>query len=354
MGIETTRRLGAGLVLAGSLAFSAGVLAECGEKNWHDCKGKPWVSGSSMDSPIGDKWWPHPIWGADDEAGSTNWYTKPEVVMRAIAQIKEGKTYRLGHDYHSKMPLFGNRTFALRIPGTPTGGPFGANKIVWHDEFLATEVGQVGTQFDGLGHIGVQIGNDGDRANMRFYNGITEAEMGSAYGLLKLGVEKLHPIVARGVLIDLAALREWDIGQCATQEDVKAALTKQGMATFKFAEGDALLFRFGWEQHWENPEKFNSGEPGLCVETAEWVASLKPGATGGDSWAATDPVPYPGGEACAFCVHQILQTRNGIVNQENLRLKQLADDGTYVFAYIFAPAPIRGATGSMGSPIAIR
>ncbi|MFT5448149.1 MAG: hypothetical protein ACI9DC_003328 [Gammaproteobacteria bacterium] len=84
------------------------------------------------------------------------------------------------------------------------------------------------------------------------------------------------------------------------------------------------------------------------------MASLKPGLTGGNSWAATDPVPSPGEEACAFCIHQILQTRHGIVNQENLRLKQLADNGVYVFAYIFAPAPIRGATGSMGSPIAIR
>lgn len=271
-----------------------------------------------------------------------------------MAQIKEGKTYRLGHDYHADMPLFGARKFVLRIPGTPTGGPFGGNKIVWHDEFLATEVGQVGTQFDGLGHIGVQIGDDGDRANMRFYNGFTELEMANAYGLLKLGTEKLHPIVARGVLIDLAALREWDIGQCASIKDIKAALTKQGMADFKFAEGDAWMFRFGWERHWENAEKFNSGQPGLCAETAHWVASLKAGATGGDSWAATDPVPYPGEAACAFCIHQILQTRHGIVNQENLWLKQLADDGVYVFAYIYTPAPIRGATGSMGSPLAIR
>ena len=69
------------------------------------------------------------------------------------------------------------RVFALRIPGGPTGGPFGENKLVYHDEFVATEIGQVGTQFDGLGHIGIQLGKDGDKTEMRYYNGFTEAEI---------------------------------------------------------------------------------------------------------------------------------------------------------------------------------
>jgi hypothetical protein len=48
------------------------------------------------------------------------------------------------------MPLLGKRAFTLRMPSSPTGGPFGD-----HDEYLATEIDQVGTQFDGLGHIGI-------------------------------------------------------------------------------------------------------------------------------------------------------------------------------------------------------
>ena len=329
---------------------------DCSPENWQACEGKPWTEGS-METPLGSKWWPSALWGEGDEAGSTNWYTKPEVVLRALSQIKEGKTYKLGHEYHADMPLFGARKFSLRIPATPTGGPFGANKIVWHDEFLATEIGQVGTQFDGLGHIGVQIGADGNRAEMRFYNGFTEAEMGTAYGLAKLGAEKLHPIVARGVLIDFAGARGVDAlnaGECMTEDDIKMALEKQGMADFEFMDGDAILFRYGWEMHWGDPPKFNEGSPGLCAETAKWIASLNPGVTGGDTWNATDAVPYPGDESCAFCVHQMLQTRHGIVNQENLALKQLVDDGVYVFAYIYSPVPIRGATGSIGAPIAIR
>jgi hypothetical protein len=176
---------------------------ECTPDNWEACKGKPWVIGETMETPIGDRWWPHPIWGEGDEAGSTNWYTQPEVVLRALEHVSEGKVYRLGHDYSAGMPMFGERQFVLRIPATPTGGPVGGNQIVWHDEFLATEIGQVGTQFDGLGHIGVAV-DPTDKSQMYFYNGFTLAEIGDPYGLRHLGTEKKHPIVARGILLDFA------------------------------------------------------------------------------------------------------------------------------------------------------
>ena len=64
-------KLGAVLVLSG-LVGSAALAQDCSDKNWKACKGKPWVIGSSMDTPLGDKWWPNKLWGAADEAGSTN------------------------------------------------------------------------------------------------------------------------------------------------------------------------------------------------------------------------------------------------------------------------------------------
>jgi kynurenine formamidase len=343
------------VLLVGALPPSQ-AWAECSPESWKDCAGKPWVDGDVMETPLGSKWWPHPLWGAGDEAGSTNWYTKQEVVMRGLAQVQGGKVYSLGQPYTSDMPLFGERKFSLRIPATPTGGPFGANKLVYHDDFLATEISQVGTQFDGLGHIGVQIGADGDRNNMRWYNGFTNTEVGSAYGLLKLGTEKLHPIIARGILIDLAAvLGDMNVGQAATMADVRAALKKQGMEDFKFEAGDAILFRYGWERYWNDADQYSSGCPGVNMEVARWLAEeVQAGVTGGDTWPGTDPVPYPDEPTCGFCVHSYMQARHGIVNQENLALKQLADDGVYVFAYIFNPVPIVGATGSIGSPLAIR
>lgn len=345
------------LASASALMLSTGVAwAECSPERWQDCAGKSWVTGDKMETPLGERWWPHPSWGEGDEAGSTNWYTQPEVVLRAIAEADQGKAYRIGRPYEVDMPLFGARKFSLRIPGTPTGGPFGANQVIWHDEFLATEVGQVGTQFDSLGHIGVMVGAPGDKTEMRYYNGFTEAEIGDAYGLKKVGTEKLHPIVARGILIDVAAARGVEMmeaGEEITRADVEAALEKQGMADFQFAEGDAVLFHTGWGKLWKvDNDKFNSGEPGIGMEVARWLTDeVKAGVWGGDTWA-TEAVPNPD-PACAFCVHQHMLARHGIVNQENLDFAQLIADGVYTFMYVYSPAPIVGATGSMGSPIAI-
>ncbi len=329
--------------------------AQCSPDNWKACKGKPWVIGEP-ETPIGEKWWPNPLWGEGDEAGSTNWYTKPEVVMRAVAEADRGKVYKLGRPYEAKMPLFGARKFSLRIPGTPTGGPFGANKIIWHDEFLATEIGQVGTQFDGLGHIGVMIGGPGDKDQMRFYNGFTETEVGDAYGLKKLGTEKLYPIVARGVLLDIAAVRGVEMmeaGDEITMADVRAALERQGMADFAFEEGDGVFFHTGWGKLWNvDNDKFNSGAPGIGMEVARWLTDeVKAGVVGADTWP-TEVVPNPD-PACAFCVHQHLMPRHGLVNQENMYLDELVADQVWTFMYVYSPVPIVGATGSIGAPVAI-
>jgi kynurenine formamidase len=342
--------------ITAALAVSLPTLA-CSDKDWKACKGKPWVIGNSMDTPLGDKWWPHALWGKDDEAGSTNWYKKPEVVQRALAEAKQGKVYKLGRPYTSTMPTFGDRKFVLRIPGSPTGGPFGANGVVYHDEFVATEIGQVGTQFDGLGHIGVAFNGPGDKTEMRYYNGITQLEMEGSTGLKRLGVERLHPIAARGILLDVAAAKgvaNLEAGYEITLADVRETLARQGMADFKFMPGDGVFFRTGWGVHWiKDNAKYNGGEPGIGMEVAKWLSdTVQAGVVGADTWA-TEVIPNK--EAgCAFCVHSHLLTRNGIVNQENMELDELSKDKVYRFLYMYSPAPITGATGSMGAPVAVK
>jgi len=76
---------------------------------------------------------------------------------------------------------------------------------------------------------------------------------------------------------------------------------------------------------------------------------MAPAFTCSDTWPV-DAAPDPD---CQFCVHSFLQTRHGIVNQENLTLSALAEQGVYQFAYFYTPVPIRGATGSIGSPSAM-
>jgi len=344
--------------LAASLAMTSGAGAQdCSERDWKACKGKPWVVGDRMDTPIGEAWWPNKLWGKDDEAGSTNWYTRPEVIQRALAEARTGKVYRLARPYTSDMPAFGERKFVLRIPGGPTGGPFGANVLVYNDEFVATEIGQIGTQFDGLGHIGVAVNGAADKSQMRFYNGITQLEMEGSTGLKRLGVEKLHPIVARGILIDVAGAKGVDsleAGYEITVADVYAALEKQGMKGFTFLPGDGVFFRTGWGKYWiKDNARYNAGQPGIGMEVAKWLSDVvQVGVTGADNWG-TEVIPNkePG---CAFCVHSHLITRHGIVNQENMHLDDIAKDRVFRFLYVFSPTPIVGATGSPGAPLAIR
>ncbi len=352
-------------VVSTIVGLSCGVHAAC-KDNWKDCKDQPWVDGNKMETPLGSKWWPHPIWGEGDEAGSTNWYTKPEVVLRAMAQVRKGKTVRLGQIYEPDMPLLLGRGYALRTPGVPTGGPFGHQMMMYNDEYFAGDISQVGTQFDGIGHIGIAVGELTDNSKIYFYNGFTAEEMKSPYGLLRLGAEKMHPIVARGILLDIAKARGVEVmeaGEVITMADVRKALEVQGMADFEFEEGDALMFRTGWDRYWiTDNEKYNNGCPGIGMEVARWVAEeVKAGVTGADNWPV-DAVCGKGTkcevpEGCEFCVHAYLQARHGIPNQESLKLQELADalaeEGIYTFAYVFTPVPIKGATGSIGSPVAI-
>ena len=299
-----------------------------------------------------DKWWPSK-WGAEDQAGASNHIT-PAKVLDAAKWIKDGKIYKIGHNYESKMPLFGARAFTLRIPGSPTGGPFGDNRMVYHDEYVSTEIGQVGTQFDGLGHIGIQLGADGDKREMRFYNGHAAADFSDAYGLKKLGIENCKPFFTRGHLIDMVAVkgRMMEAGEEISVADVRAALQKQNIAEADIKPGDAIFFHTGWGSLWgKNNDKFNSGEPGIGLDVANWVIEKDLSLTGADTWAV-EVVPNPD-KTLAFAVHATLQTKHGILNHENLAFDGLIADKKYQFVYIFAPLPIVGATGSPGSPIAV-
>ncbi|MFZ5779109.1 MAG: cyclase family protein [Pseudomonadota bacterium] len=309
--------------------------------------------GQQMAQAPAQQWWPHPKWGKDDQAGASNWIT-PAKVLDAAKLIKDGKIYRIGRVYESGMPKFGERAFTLRIPGGPTGGPFGSNKLVYNDEFLATEIGQTGTQFDGLAHIGIQMGKDGDKNEMRYYNGVTGQEMGGSYGMQKLGIEHVKPFFTRGHLFDVEAVKgtPMDAGQEITVADLRSALQKQNMQEADIKEGDAVFFNTGWGKLWlKNNDKFNSGEPGIGMEVAKWCIDKGVCLTGADTWA-TEVVPNPD-KNLAFPVHAELICKNGIFNHENLDFTGLITDGKYQFAYIFSPAPIKGATGSNGGPIAV-
>ncbi len=296
-----------------------------------------------------DKWWPSK-WGAGDEKGSFNTLT-PAKVKSAMKVVKTGKMYRLGMPYEKGMPLFGSRTYALHIPGLPVGGPLGNNNIVWNDEFIVGELGQVGTQFDGPGHVGIR-GKDGVD---RWYNGAELGTMANVYGLQKNGVEKVGPCITRGVLIDMVGLkgRTMKKGEVIYVKDVEACIKKAGIAPV--GEGDAVIFHTGWGQYWNDPATFNAGCPGIGIEVAKYMVNKNVALLAADTWPV-DVIPGedPNG---AFDVHNYSQTVNGLWYLENLShetMVQMAKEGTYEFLFVFVPVPFVGGTGSPGDAIAIK
>ena len=296
-------------------------------------------------TPAGPEWWPSK-WGADDQRGAANLVT-PARVLRTVSLIREGRIYQLGRRYEFGMPLFGNRHFSLTIPGVPTVDLGGENAVVYNDELVSGEIGQIGTQFDGLGHVGTAM--DGDYV---FYNGFKLSEFGTSYGLTKLGVENVGVIFTRGVLVDVPKLKgveRLDPEYVITIGDIEAALA---MEDVDIREGDAVLFNTGWGQLWMvDNDAFGASEPGPGITAIKWLAEKNIMMTGADNFAM-EAIPGENPER-SIEGHQWLLSR-GIYNLENLDLSELAADGVYEFAFIFAPMKLVGATGAPGNPIAVR
>jgi hypothetical protein len=167
--------------------------------------------------------------GTADQRCAANRIT-PQKVLEAKGLITRGTVYQLGHVYESTMPLFGTRHFSLKIP--QTFGPQGSNNLWFHDELVSGEIGQVDTQFDGLGHIGI-----GDL----FYNGNNRADFSRPDGLEKLGIENVGPIVTRGVLVDVAAFKgvaRLEGGYEITLADLRGALERQRI---EVRSGDVII-----------------------------------------------------------------------------------------------------------------
>lgn len=298
-------------------------------------------------------WWPNAEWGPEDQAGASNRIT-PEKVVEALSLVTTGKVYELGQIYEPDMPIPFNRTYSMVLL-EKGASPGGDNKIVGNSEFLAAEIGQVGTQFDGLGHIGQEVAMNNGDVEYVFYNGFTAKEMDSGQGLLKLGMEHVKPIITRGILIDIAGLKDTDClpnSYEVTVEDVLNALTKQGMSESDIKPGDALFFRYGWSTLWDQADAYNTDPPGIGLEVAGWIADKKVTMIGSDSFVGeVIPNPDPG---LAYPVHQELMMKNGIFNLENMCFDELIEDNINEFLFIVTTIRFKGATGSPVRPIAIR
>lgn len=298
-------------------------------------------------------WWPNTEWGATDQAGASNRITAEKIVA-AMRLVETGRVFEIGQVYERGMPLGGTRDFALRL--VPAIEPTGNNRVLYNDEFLATEVGQVGTQFDGLGHVGGEVRYADGSLHRVFYNGFTSGEMNAGTGLRQLGIEHVKPIITRGVLVDLPAyknVQRLEGGYEVTLADVRGALARQGVDERSIAPGDAVLFRYGWAQLWGTPSAYmGAALPGIGVEVAQWLVERKITVTGGDT--STNEVSPNPTRGLVIPVHQELMMKNGIFNIENMTFEELAAARTYEFLFVATPIRYKGATGSPLRPLAIR
>jgi kynurenine formamidase len=280
-------------------------------------------------------------WGAADERGSGNHMT-PANVLRAAQLIKTGETFELSHVLGRDMPLNPGRQYDVHTKRST--GPFGSNQRYSNEELVISEIGQVGTQFDGFTHQAI------DRL---LYNCVKMDEIATRSGFTKMGMEKVGTLMTRGVLIDIAGLKGVEIlpiNYEITVADLEQALQKQGI---RLQAGDAVLIYTGWSKHWGVDNKlYTSGCPGIGVAAAQWLIKQDPMLLGADNWPV-EVAPNPD-KAVSLPVHNIALTVNGVHLLENLVLEDLAKARVYEFAFVMQPLKLQGATGSTVAPTAIR
>jgi kynurenine formamidase len=280
-------------------------------------------------------------WGAGDERGSGN-HMKPETVLRATRLIRSGEVIELGHVLSDQMPLFAGRRFELFTKRTRNDP--GTNRRGSNEELVVAEIGQVGTQFDTFSHQ--TIGGS-------LYNCIPLDEAASRTGFSKLGVEQVGALVTRGVLLDIAALKQVPVlgdSYQITPQDLQQALAAQRLT---LQPGDAVIVHTGWGTLWgRDNARYQRTSPGLNTAAAEWLATQDPMIVGSDN-SGIEVAP-PEHAQLAGPVHQILLVVHGIHLLENLRLEELAAKRVHEFALVVQPLKIKGGTGSTVAPIAIR
>jgi hypothetical protein len=282
-------------------------------------------------------WWPS-VHGAKDQAGNSNLIT-PDKIVKALRIPKTGQTYELGHIYEPNMPQYGNRPYYITVQPAPTPQKEGQGTA--HSDYFNGYLGQMGTQFDALGHQGrVQRMGDGSLKTV-YYNGFTEEDLTGANrglgGLEALGVEHVKPIITRGILIDVAGYKGvpvLDSRYEVSLADVRGALAKQGIREDSIEPGDAILFNYGWAVNWNNAQKYNDsrffvgenqGSPGIGVEVARWLVAKRASMAGADSCCVqVQPALKPE----AGNVHHELFF-GGVFMLENMDLRELARDRVY-------------------------
>ena len=184
------------------------------------------------------------------------------------------------------------------------------------------------------------------------YGGVSVEDVQSSRGFTQRGVEEISPIVAPGVLLDVAAKEGVEFlepGHVVTAEDLEACREEQDIA---IEPGDVVLVRTGNGRHWRNAERYLAG-PGMDVGASYWAADRGVVAVGADNAGWDVPGLKDPKLGCMLPGHLILLARRGIYIIENLNLEELAAAGRHRFDFVCTPLKLVGATGSPVRPLAL-
>ena len=319
---------------------------------------------------------PAPPWAQGDERGMAN-QIGPATYARCAWHMSQpdARAYELSQLRSGTMPLspfagpYAPKSKATAaIPGT-------AHAFNSESMNEGAEPAQQGTQMDALGHFGyLRQPWDGKSAfpaeAVLYYGGFTQKDVKPTPDspLLKLGMDKIPPIVTSAVLLDARAYKKksMDAGELISSNDLEGMLKAQGLARRGLLPGDVVYVRTGWGEHWRDPdtEKFYYAKaPGLSYDAAQWLAERRIVAIALDTpfvdTVAEGTLMGKGGPApgtppgLPFAVHHHMLAQAGIHLIENARLDELAADRVWTSCTMVLPLREKGAAGSAVRPVAI-
>jgi kynurenine formamidase len=321
---------------------------------------------------------PSPPWPAGDERGMAN-QIGPATFQRCAWHMSQpgAIAYEVSQLRSNSMPLSPFTGPYEQRPKPSSGIPGTAHAFNSETLNEGAEPAQQGTQFDAIGHFGARAQPwDGKspltEEKITYYGGFTQSEVKPTPDspLLKLGMDKVPPIVTSAVLLDAKAFvgggKPMQAGELVTAKHLEGMLKAQGLAKRGVLPGDVVYVHTGWGEHWRDPDTeklYYSKAPGLSYDAARWLGEKRVVAIGLDT-PFIDPVPEgmlqgkaapaPGTPAgLPFALHHHLLTQMGIHHIENAKLDRMARDKVWLSCTLVLPLLEKGAAGSPVRPVAI-
>jgi kynurenine formamidase len=282
-------------------------------------------------------------WGAEDERGALN-LIGPREVQHAVSLVRSGEVLSLAQPLSPKTPGPKHRCGMLHFMNRDGGDYAAGGRRPGGFQFSEDSVVMplhIGTHIDALCHAWYED---------ELYNGFSGNTIRSTTGATRLGVDKMPPIVTRGVLLDFVKLYGKPLSNThaiSRGELIEAAAA----AEVEIGRGDAVLIRTGWLESQAGVADVSFDvEPGIDVEAALWLAQRDVALIGADNYAI-EVLPFAQDQV--FPVHQRLIRDYGIPLLEGLSLAHLAAKARSTFLLMASALPIVGATGSPLAPTAV-